>query len=171
MTTLRLARRRLPWVAGAALGLLLAPGVAGTLIVAFADARTTSFHWRLQVNYGQNAEGWTTPDSAPMMVYPDAAIDPRAWRRLGVPYLVGLERRADGSLAWHVEGLGLVNGGDAWIGLDGHPGSVELRETNFYPKGSPGVFVDTFTYDDFDQAPPPSPPQPPPDRAGGAGAR
>src|SRR5215472_9415084 len=110
MTALRPVRRSLLRAAGAVLVLLLGPAVAGTLIVAVADARTTSFHWQLQVNYGQNAEGWTTPESSAATVYPDQPVDPRAWRRLGLPYLVGVERRVDGSIAWHVLGLGLVSG-------------------------------------------------------------
>jgi len=169
MTALRLARRLMPWTAAAGLALLLAPSVAGTLIVAFADARATSFHWRLQVDYGHGAEGWTTPDSVPATMYPEQPIDPRAWRRLGLPRLVGLDRQGDGSLVWHVEGLGLVSGGDAWIGLDGHPRSVRLWATDFYPKGTPSVFESTYIYDGFDQPPPPSPARPPPDRTGGAG--
>jgi hypothetical protein len=158
--------RLLLCAASAGIALLLAPTVAGAAILTIADARATSFHWQLAANYGPTGEGWVTPGSVPAVVYPEQPVDPRAWHHLGLPRLLGLDRRPDG-LAWHIEGLALLSGGDAWIGLDGRPQSVHLWDQSWYAKSMPSVVERTYSYDSFDQPPPASPPQPPPDRTGG----
>jgi hypothetical protein len=74
----RRPRHPLLWAVGLGIALLLAPTVAGAAILAVADARATSFHWRLEANYGPTGEGWVTPDALPAEVYPGQPVGAEA---------------------------------------------------------------------------------------------